>query len=968
MRSDRRLAILVFALGFGWITACGGGGGSDDDTDDVGADTADVSDTAPDVSGDTDDASPDPMTDTDDVGGDASDVRDTSDVEDTPDADDAGDADDADAAGTCADDDDCPGDQLCNDAGFCENPTLGMADQTWEPPDSFTEEFTVVIDTTATLGAIGEPITVTARPYHNAPMTDPTYAWTFEGDPTVNAIDAADATQELTFDAAGAFRVELSATDDMGNTVSTGILLQVFDAGASAVIGDVDGDGSITATDGMWARERVVGSTLLDPEEYARADVDLDGVVTDLDATLIEGAVGELAPSYLSANSGAFGKRLLLIHPALLDPAAEITVQFSGGSPMVPYRGALGYAVFFVPEGLTEGSSSIDVLVDGSVGETLSFTVEADPVPSTDGADALAAMERLATAADELPALFDEIAIAWEGVVVERSVLVGLAEVASNSLRAHVDAFADTYESMEGEGREAFEQIALANGLDEVIAQLDEIETLLADIAADSGEFNVGPAASQRLIDIVCAAQSIADVADAVAGINETAAEIIGTVDFFPVNRLPIVGQVISFLSSLSSAIGAITDIIGIAAQFIPQFGDIEVEASPSSVALGESSSMTTTMGLSIAGNLCDNLAGDFIEGIVEQMQDALTRRLASLVPGASSAFRAANFDRDELGFVAGLVFDAVSSLAGSILDALGVQEGLEALAEKICDFVGGADPVLELRPDYDYSCGGSGDTFTCTEACVGSVTVTATESLCDEDQSGMTTVTCTCESDCDTAGARICEGELVRECQEIATGCLQLRDIGECMAPDTCQMGQCVNPDCNPGNCDGCCNGSTCVAIGDQGDGFCGSGGGQCLACTGGATCQMGMCRGAETPCMPEDIDFAGDFVPQATYTASADGTSCQLFSGFDESETIVIDEFDGAFSGSAPGRYEILDVQGGTFEDLGDFYLLDGFMADAQIQMTMRDTMSGATFIARFTITAGVPPRITGATIEPQ
>ena len=48
-------------------------------------------------------------------------------------------------------------------------------------------------------------------------------------------------------------------------------------------------------------------------------------------------------------------------------------------------------------------------------------------------------MARLADAADELPALFDEIAIAWEGVVVERSVLVGLAEVASNSLRAHVE-------------------------------------------------------------------------------------------------------------------------------------------------------------------------------------------------------------------------------------------------------------------------------------------------------------------------------------------------------------------------------------------------------------------------------------------------------------------------------------------------------------------------------------------------
>ena len=152
-------------------------------------------------------------------------------------------------------------------------------------------------------------------------MVAPTYAWTFEGDPTVNAMDAADATQELTFDAAGAFRVEVSATDDAGNTVSTGILLQVFDATSSTVIGDVDDDGAITAADGTMVRDRVEGAALLSPEEYARADVDLDGVVTALDATLIEGAVGELAPTYLSADSGSFGKRLLPdSHPHMLAP------------------------------------------------------------------------------------------------------------------------------------------------------------------------------------------------------------------------------------------------------------------------------------------------------------------------------------------------------------------------------------------------------------------------------------------------------------------------------------------------------------------------------------------------------------------------------------------------------------------------------------------------------------------------
>ncbi|RKH14236.1 hypothetical protein D7V77_39905 [Corallococcus sp. CA041A] len=62
----------------------------------------------------------------------------------------------------------------------------------------------------------------------------------------------------------------------------------------------------------------------------------------------------------------------------------------------------------------------------------------------------------------------------------------------------------------------------------------------------------------------------------------------------------------------------------------------------------------------------------------------------------------------------------------------------------------------------------------------------------------------------------------------------------------DPCQGGACEPPPptCNASNCNGCCNGTTCVAVSSQSNGQCGRGGNSCGACGSSApVCQAGAC-----------------------------------------------------------------------------------------------------------------------------
>lgn len=88
---------------------------------------------------------------------------------------------------------------------------------------------------------------------------------------------------------------------------------------------------------------------------------------------------------------------------------------------------------------------------------------------------------------------------------------------------------------------------------------------------------------------------------------------------------------------------------------------------------------------------------------------------------------------------------------------------------------------------------------------------------------------------------AGICEsGEFDAACGRGGSPCMA------CESPAQCAEGVCeAPPSCSPDNCDGCCDGDTCVAM--PSNAACGADGSECTACDSDATCIDGAC---ELPC----------------------------------------------------------------------------------------------------------------------
>ncbi len=100
------------------------------------------------------------------------------------------------------------------------------------------------------------------------------------------------------------------------------------------------------------------------------------------------------------------------------------------------------------------------------------------------------------------------------------------------------------------------------------------------------------------------------------------------------------------------------------------------------------------------------------------------------------------------------------------------------------------------------------------------------------------------------------------------------------CPGGSTCQSGACVptTPTCGPGNCNGCCQGNTCV--GGTTTSACGAGGNACTSCSGSQTCQGGVCTTQGTNCfVPSSFGVVtgssaiargadgGTYIPHRTY-----------------------------------------------------------------------------------------------------
>ncbi len=116
---------------------------------------------------------------------------------------------------------------------------------------------------------------------------------------------------------------------------------------------------------------------------------------------------------------------------------------------------------------------------------------------------------------------------------------------------------------------------------------------------------------------------------------------------------------------------------------------------------------------------------------------------------------------------------------------------------------------------------------------------------------------------------------------------------------------------------------------------------------------------------CVPSSTGFEGDGVAQVTLFVNDNRDGCTLTGGFDPAETVVVDEFDGQFAGSAPGDLTVLSMEGGTFE-AQDGFISFTFEANTPISIGLQDAM-GNQFTVAFTIVPGDPSEVTNSSVTP-
>jgi len=772
------------------------------------------------------------------------------------------------------------------------------------PPPLVLEKFTVNLVASTTLCTVGQPVTLDALPARGEAAGDLAAVWDLGGaDP--GAENPADGHhQVVTFSKPGLFLVSVTMTDANGDASEAGAVVNVLAAADGFTVGDVDGDGSVTADDVEAVRAHIEDGKLLALDQFRRAEVDLDGRLRAEDMDLIQSAVdaGEPAPTRLWPTSGALGRKVRLIHPALLDVSREARVVFEGAEPLVPVRGLPGYATFVVPPEMgTPGTVSLTLEMGGETADVFDFDVLALPAASPEpGARVLEALALLEEVLTEFPKTLDLYFQTMGANEQQLAVIQGLAFVARDTVITHRAAFVDAFSMMEPDGRAAFEQLALANGLDEVISQLQEARARINASLPAGGLPTIDAGTAANLLSILCAAYDITDLASQVADINSEVASYLGWFDWWPMNKIPIVGQVINFLSAVSNAISAMTDIVDMISQFLPEIGPMKVEASPKSLDVSQSAEVKAAVKILLGSKLCSAALGSLIGSLMDQIKETLTNKLGASIPLANDAFKAYDFDREKMDVVTGLVYDCIGGIVGAVMDALGLQDALTGLANAICDALGG-DPWLPLPPDIiKASCGGvAGGSWTCVEKCIGGVAFKAKTQICGKEREAEAAIeckgctpdncpgccdgkskcvlfpnqsdakcgkggaqcapcqspdkceqgTCTCPSNCQTAGALTCQGNDVYVCTEIKPGCLQTQFHEACINGAKCVAGKCEGG-CTAANCPGCCMGDgTCVN--PPTNDHCGAAGSTCGYCAYPDQCVGGTCT-----CVPDCLN----------------------------------------------------------------------------------------------------------------
>jgi len=416
-------------------------------------------------------------------------------------------------------------------------------------PEPVVEKFTVIVTTNSTSGIPGQEFTLEARVGRGQATGGVTYEWDFGAGQAVGGHPLHGATQTVGFDQEGRHVVSVVATDEDDNRASSGVFMTIVPV-EDYRVGDVDDDGTVSQADVTLAAQHLAGDLVLTPAEFLRAEVSLDGFLNQFDLDLIQMAVDQAAsaPRHLWPAAGSLGAHIRLIHPALLAPEAEVVVEFDQSGPLVPVRGRPGYATFVVPPQFTDSQTiTIALEVEGQMADSFEFEVFSLPAASAQAGERVKeGVAVLGEVLQVLPLMLDTYMDQLSVDEQQQSVMLGMTQVAMESYAVSSAAFVDTFDQLDAQARAAFEQVALANGLEETVSELQDLkETLEAASLFEQGPYFITAEEAASLMDAVCSALAVAEAADDMAMVSEIAAGYLGWFDTWPADTSPVLGEVI---------------------------------------------------------------------------------------------------------------------------------------------------------------------------------------------------------------------------------------------------------------------------------------------------------------------------------------------------------------------------------------------------------------------------------------
>lgn len=645
---------------------------------------------------------------------------------------------------------------------------------------------------------------------------DLSYTWSTDTGTWLN--DDGAATRTVAFDDEGVHIVDLTVTDAAEDQDRASFAVVVVDGDNVDPIGDVDGNGTIDQTDLDLLAEFMSEETVPTQSEVAAADLDLDGRLTARDASWLETALssGE-APSVVWPTEGARGRRVQVIHPALLDPGASMEMHFGDDQATGPVRQRPGYATTMVPLDATEAAEvDLTLWADGSEVARWTFDVRAPAEASdTPGSTVIKGLELVESGA----AILKNLAPLWAeeaGLESDPQTLVAVwFDVSLSDVAARAAEAAEAMAAVDRDVMVLFEEIAMANGLAESVASLE----LVTEELAEFGTSSLTVAEGEALASIICAINVIADEMEDFADLVDFTGTAVGA-GATAATLVPPLKLIMEIADKVLSVMEIGLDIATYLARFLPEFNDRLGIGVPDAV-LYPGDSVPVTVGVSMGFRsdlrLCDNPTLE-VNSFLTMVGRALSDEAIGSLPVAGPLLGLVTDQEHVDAFLDQVVLDAYPEDTRAVI---------VELVGPLCAMVVAMQddpPIVPLDAEDRVSpgCGaivasGGGEEFswTCTSACARSDGGTAAHVLFDMAEnpqlcgrvtrSSLASVQCTlcgpgnCEEGCCDSGGECQGGTSNSACGAAGRSCEDctenLRDT-ECRA-HTCS---CVST-CDPGD-----------------------------------------------------------------------------------------------------------------------------------------------------------------------